>query len=43
MVVGYDDFYVILHVRIPLIYANNSFWGGMDCSCPGRWDAHDIV
>ena len=41
--VGRENIYVIPYVRIPVIYANDGLWGGVDFSCPGRRDVHDIV
>ena len=41
--VGREDVYVIPHIRIPVIYASYGLWGGLDCSCSGRRDFHDIV
>ena len=41
--VGLEGFYVIPHVRIPVIYTDDGLWVGVDCSCPRSWYVHDIV
>ena len=42
LVVGHEDMYVLLPVRIPVVYPNDSSWSGVDFSDSGRRDVHDV-
>ena len=41
--IGREDVDLIPHVRIVVIYVNDGSWGGVECSCSGHRDVHDIL
>ena len=43
LVVGREDFYVVPHVLIPVVYPKNILWSDVNCYCTVRWDVHDVV
>ena len=43
LVVGHEDVDVVPHIRIPVVYPNDSLWINVDCYRSGRRDVHDVV
>ena len=42
LVVGREDVNLVPHVRIPVVYPNNSLWSSVDCSRSRHRDIHDV-